>query len=63
MNKREPGSGCAAIGGLDRGQAVLGQSPSCTAVSPGDWPVALVALDAYVGIVAAIEQVAGREKA
>lgn len=49
-NKREPGSGCAAIGGLDRGQAVLGQSGSCTAVSPGDWPVALVALDAYVEI-------------
>ena len=47
-NKREPGSGCAAIGGLDRGQAVLGQSASCTAVSPGDWPVALVALDAQV---------------
>ncbi|KQS03701.1 FAD-binding molybdopterin dehydrogenase [Sphingomonas sp. Leaf357] len=49
-NKRDPGSGCAAIGGLDRGQAVLGQSTSCTAVSPGDWPVALVALDAYVEI-------------
>jgi xanthine dehydrogenase YagS FAD-binding subunit len=47
-NKREPGSGCAAIGGLDRGQAVLGQSQSCTAVSPGDWPVALTALDASV---------------
>lgn len=50
-NKREPGSGCAAIGGLDRGQAVLGQSASCTAVSPGDWPVALVALDAMIEIV------------
>ena len=49
-NKRQPGSGCAAIGGLDRGQAVLGQSASCTAVSPGDWPVALVSLDAYVEI-------------
>ncbi len=49
-NKREPGSGCAAIGGLDRGQAVLGQSASCTAVSPGDWPVALVALDAQVEV-------------
>jgi xanthine dehydrogenase YagS FAD-binding subunit len=49
-NKREPGSGCAAIGGLDRGQAVLGQSTSCTAVSPGDWPVALVALDAHVEV-------------
>ena len=47
-NKREPGSGCAAIAGLDRGQAVLGQSEACTAVSPGDWPVALVALDASV---------------
>lgn len=47
-NKREPGSGCAAIDGHDRGQAVLGQSPSCTAVSPGDWPVALVAMDASV---------------
>ena len=47
-NKREPGSGCAAIGGLDRGQAVLGQSASCTAVSPGDWPVALTALDASI---------------
>lgn len=50
-NKREPGTGCAAIGGLDRGQAVLGTSGACTAVSPGDWPVALVALGAYVEIV------------
>lgn len=49
-NKRSPGSGCAAIGGLDRGQAVLGTSDACTAVSPGDWPVALVALDALVEI-------------
>lgn len=47
-NKREPGSGCAAIGGLDRGQAVLGTSDACNAVSPGDWPVALVAMDAHV---------------
>ena len=49
-NKREPGMGCAAIGGLDRGQAVLGTSDACTAVSPGDWPVALVAMDAAVEI-------------
>ncbi|MFC3077806.1 FAD binding domain-containing protein [Phenylobacterium terrae] len=49
-NKREPGSGCAAIGGLDRGQAVLGVSDACTAVSPGDWPVALTALDAAVEV-------------
>ncbi|MDB5683722.1 MAG: aromatic aldehyde oxidoreductase FAD-binding subunit [Sphingomonas bacterium] len=49
-NKREPGAGCAAIGGLDRGQAVLGQSEDCTAVSPGDWPVALTAMDASVEV-------------
>ena len=47
-NKRVPGSGCAAIGGIDRGQAVLGTSASCIAVSPGDWPVALLAMDASV---------------
>ena len=50
-NKRNPGAGCAAIGGLDRGQAVLGQSAACTAVSPGDWPVALTAMDAAVEVV------------
>jgi xanthine dehydrogenase YagS FAD-binding subunit len=49
-NKREPGSGCAAIGGLDRGQAILGASGSCTAVSPGDWPVALLAMDASLEV-------------
>lgn len=49
-NKREPGSGCGAIGGIDRGQAVLGQSTACTAVSPGDWPVALLAMDAQIEI-------------
>ncbi len=50
-NKRTPGSGCAAIGGLDRGQAVLGQSEACTAVSPGDWPIALTAMDATVEVI------------
>ena len=49
-NKREPGTGCSAIDGLDRGQAVLGQSEACTAVSPGDWPVALTAMDASVEV-------------
>lgn len=49
-NKRQPGSGCAAIGGLDRSQAVLGASEACTAVSPGDWPVALMALDALIEV-------------
>lgn len=47
-NKREPGSGCSAIGGLDRTQAVLGTSQACIAVSPGDWPVALTAMDASI---------------
>ncbi|CCV07340.1 putative oxidoreductase with FAD-binding domain [Mesorhizobium metallidurans STM 2683] len=49
-NKREPGSGCAALRGLDRGQAVFGTSDACTAVSPGDFPVALVAMDAQLEI-------------
>jgi len=49
-NKRAPGAGCAALGGLDRGQALLGWSEACSAVSPGDWPVALVALDASVEV-------------
>lgn len=50
-NKRQPGSGCAAIGGMDRSQAVLGTSDTCNATSAGDWPVALVALDALVELV------------
>lgn len=47
-NKRTPGSGCAAREGLDRGQAVLGASDTCSAVYPGDWAVALAAFDAVV---------------
>lgn len=50
-NKRIPGSGCAAIGGIDRGHAVLGVSDACAAVAAGDWPVALVALDARIEVV------------
>ncbi len=49
-NKRKPGSGCAAIEGLDRGHAVLGGSDACIAVYPGDWAVALLALDAQVDV-------------
>lgn len=52
-NKRSPGSGCGAIGGLDRAHAVLGGSESCIAVYPGDWAVALAALDATVEVVGA----------
>ena len=50
-NKRAPGSGCAAIGGLDRGHAVLGGSEACIAVHPSDWAVALAAFDAAVDVV------------
>lgn len=49
-NKREPGSGCAAIGGVDRLHAVLGTSEHCIATYPGDLAQALVALDAMVEI-------------
>lgn len=49
-NKRKPGSGCAAINGLDRGHALLGGSEACIATYPGDWPVALVAFDAVVDV-------------
>ncbi|GAA3598707.1 xanthine dehydrogenase family protein subunit M [Nonomuraea rosea] len=50
-NKRVPGSGCAAIGGHDRGHALLGGSDSCIATYPGDFPVALIAFDAVVDVV------------
>ncbi|HTF11577.1 MAG TPA: xanthine dehydrogenase family protein subunit M [Asanoa sp.] len=50
-NKREPGSGCAAREGIDRGSAVLGTSEACTAAYAGDWPVALVAFDAVIDVV------------
>jgi xanthine dehydrogenase YagS FAD-binding subunit len=49
-NKRRPGSGCAAIGGLDRGHALLGGSDACIAVYPGDFAVALVAFDAEIDV-------------
>ncbi|MET8155399.1 xanthine dehydrogenase family protein subunit M [Sphaerisporangium sp. NPDC005289] len=47
-NKREPGSGCDAIGGLNRDHAVLGASEACVATHPSDMCVALAALDAVV---------------
>lgn len=47
-NKREPGSGCAAIEGINRSHAVLGTSASCIASYPGDFAQALIALDAEV---------------
>jgi len=47
-NKREPGAGCAAIGGLNRNAAILGQSDACIATHPSDMAVALSVLDAMV---------------
>ena len=49
-NKRDPGSGCAAIGGFNRSQAVLGTSDKCIAAYAGDFAQALIALDAAVEI-------------
>jgi xanthine dehydrogenase YagS FAD-binding subunit len=49
-NKREPGSGCAAIDGVHRQGAVLGGSEHCTATHPSDMAVALAALDAEVEV-------------
>src|SRR3954468_8566375 len=49
-NKRAPGSGCAAIGGENRWNAVLGTSENCIAANPSDLAVALVALDASVEV-------------
>jgi xanthine dehydrogenase YagS FAD-binding subunit len=49
-NKRVPGSGCDAIGGFNRGSAVLGTSESCIATHPSDMAVALAALDATVEV-------------
>lgn len=49
-NKREPGTGCGAIGGINRMHAVFGWSKSCVAVHPSDMCVALVALDANVRV-------------
>lgn len=47
-NKRKPGSGCGAIGGVARLHAILGASDQCIATYPGDMAVAMAALDAKV---------------
>ena len=47
-NKRRPGSGCAAIGGVTRQLAVIGGSEACIATHPSDMAVAMRALDAMV---------------
>jgi xanthine dehydrogenase YagS FAD-binding subunit len=47
-NKRQPGSGCAALGGFSRQHAVVGVSEACIATHPSDMAVAMRALDATV---------------
>jgi len=47
-NKRQPGSGCAAIGGFNRNLAVMGTSDACIATHPSDMAVAMRVLDATV---------------
>lgn len=49
-NKREPGSGCSALGGVNRIHAILGASDACIAVHPSDMCIALAALDATVEV-------------
>jgi Aerobic-type carbon monoxide dehydrogenase, middle subunit CoxM/CutM homologs len=50
-NKREPGTGCPAIEGVNRNHAILGQSEHCIATHPSDMCVALAALDAVVHVI------------
>ncbi|WP_432989820.1 FAD binding domain-containing protein [Dactylosporangium sp. CA-233914] len=47
-NRREPGTGCAAIGGSNRMHAIIGTSAACVATHPSDLAVALVASEATV---------------
>jgi xanthine dehydrogenase YagS FAD-binding subunit len=47
-NKRQPGSGCSAIGGYTRPHAIVGQSDACIATNPSDMAVAMRVLDAKV---------------
>ena len=49
-NKREPGSGCAAIAGANRSLAILGTSEHCIATNPSDMNVALMALEATIHV-------------
>ncbi|SFP80756.1 FAD binding domain-containing protein [Tranquillimonas alkanivorans] len=49
-NKRDPGSGCGAIGGFNRIHAILGASEHCIATHPSDMAVAMRALDAEIEV-------------
>jgi xanthine dehydrogenase YagS FAD-binding subunit len=47
-NKRDPGSGCSAVGGFNRIHAILGASEACIATNPSDMAVAMTALEARI---------------
>jgi xanthine dehydrogenase YagS FAD-binding subunit len=49
-NKREPGSGCAALNGHNRNHALFGGSENCIATYPGDFAISLLAFDALVDV-------------
>ena len=49
-NKREPGTGCSAIGGANRALAILGTSAHCIATNPSDMNVAMAALEATIHV-------------
>lgn len=49
-NKREPGTGCGALEGINRMHAIFGWSEKCVAVYPSDMAIALAALDAVVKV-------------
>ena len=55
-NKREPGTGCGALEGINRVHAIFGWSDKCVAVYPSDMAIALTALDAVVKVRNASEQ-------
>ena len=57
-NKRDPGTGCAAMEGFNRSHAVLGGSEACIATHPSDMCVALAVLDAEIEV----EGVAGKRR-
>ncbi len=52
-NKREPGTGCSAIGGVNRTLAILGTSEHCIATNPSDMNVAMAALEATIHVLGA----------
>ncbi len=49
-NKRNPGSGCAAMDGANRSHALFGGSDACVAAYPGDFAIALIAMDAVIDV-------------